>query len=425
MDGPRYDGRMTQSSAGAAAGPVRPVPGVAGTRLTLGYWDGEGIGPEITPPTRRAVELALAAEPVPVAVDWVELSLGAAAFAATGEVTPAATLATVLGADAVGGATGGEAGTADGDPDSQGSGLDGWVLGPHDNVSYPAAARGQLNPSAALRSAADLWANVRPVLALPGSPAPDLDVVVVRENTEGMYADRNMYAGSGDLRVTPDLALAVGVFTREKIRRITEYAAGVAQDRGGVLTVAHKSNVLTRTSGMYLEEAERVAASTGVELLPVHIDALCADLVTRPGRHRTIVAENMFGDILSDLTAALGGSLGTAGSINAGDGRAMAQAAHGSAPDIAGKGVANPAGLMNSAAQLLSHLGYPEAGRRLAATVREAMLVCPTGDVVSRVTAGAGNGDAADGESRRPATTEEYSSAVFALLGVPVYGIER
>ncbi|AGP30644.1 isocitrate/isopropylmalate family dehydrogenase [Corynebacterium terpenotabidum] len=348
------------------------------TRVELGYWDGEGIGPEITPPTRRAVDLALAAHGV--TVDWTPLLLGEEAFVTTGQVVPTETSALV-------------------------NGLDGWVLGPHDNVSYPAEARGQRNPSAALRLAADLWANIRPVRALPGSLTPDLDVVVVRENTEGMYADRNMAVGSGDLRVTPDLALAVGVFTREKIARITEYAAAVALDRGGVLTVAHKSNVLTQTSGMYLEEAERVAASTGVTLVPVHIDALCADLVTRPGRHRTIVAENMFGDILSDLTAALGGSLGTAGSINAGDRQVMAQAAHGSAPDIAGYGVANPAGLMLSAAQLLHHLGFGAAGDALAAAVRGALVRRPTGDVAG-VTQGA--------------TTAEFSQVVFALLDDPV-----
>lgn len=393
----------------------------SGGHVVLGYWDGEGIGPEITPPTRRAVELAL--EPSGVTVTWTRLELGAAAFAATGQVVPDATLATVLGS-------------------GEDAGLDGWVLGPHDNASYPPEAREQLNPSAALRSAADLWANVRPVLALPGAPAPDLDVVVVRENTEGMYADRNMVTGSGDLRVTRDVALAVGVFTREKIRRITGYAAKVAQARGGVLTVAHKSNVLARTSGMYLEEAERVSAATGVEIRPVHIDALCAELVSHPGRHRTIVAENMFGDILSDLTAALGGSLGTAGSVNAGDRHAMAQAAHGSAPDIAGLGTANPAGLMNSAAQLLSHLGYVREGGALAASVRAALQSRPTADVMAGgrpagLTAGgsaaqvAGTGripvesdgagpGGAGGNSGwtgvRPASTAEYSGEVFALL---------
>lgn len=356
------------------------APADTGRRLTLGYWNGEGIGPEITPVTRTAVDLALA--PEGVTVDWRPLLLGVDAFLRTGQVVPEDTLATVRG-------------------------LDGWVLGPHDNVSYPDAARRQRNPSAALRLSADLWANVRPVRALPGAVAPGLDVTVVRENTEGMYADRNMAVGSGDLRVTPDLALAVGVFTRTKVRRIVGYAVEIAAARGGVLTVAHKSNVLAQSSGMYLEEAERAADTSGIRILPVHIDALCADLVTRSERHRTIVAENMFGDILSDLTAALGGSLGTAGSVNAGDRQAMAQAAHGSAPDIAGQGVANPAGLMNSAAQLLTHLGFARAGERLSTAVREAALRRPTGDLTA-VTGGARNAVAA--------STGDYSEVVFALL---------
>ena len=358
-----------------------------GKTLVLGYWPGEGIGPEINPPTLRAVELALSAEGVgPVTVRWEPLLLGLDAFEATGEVLPEETWQTVTG-------------------------LDGWILGPHDNAGYPEAARAQQNPSAALRVHADLWANIRPVTGLPGAMAPDMDLVIVRENTEGMYADRNMYAGSGDVMVTPDVALAIGTFTRHGVRRIVERAGRIASARGGVLTVAHKANVLSRSSGMYVEEAERMAAETGVELRPVHIDALCADLVTNPGRHRTIVAENMFGDILSDLAGGLGGALGAAGSVNSGDTAVMAQAAHGSAPDIAGKGLANPAGVMNSAAQLLDSLGYPRAGAALSGAVRHALIESPTADVAG-VT---GGGDGDSGVSG--ATTVTFSETVFAQLG--------
>jgi 3-isopropylmalate dehydrogenase len=343
--------------------------------VTLGYWPGEGIGPEIVEPTVTAVTLALRHHDGP-AVTWVPLLLGHEAYLQTGQILPDGTWSTVAW-------------------------LDGWVLGPHDNASYPAEARAQQNPSAALRVRADLWANIRPVRGIPGAVAPDMDLVVVRENTEGMYADRNMYAGSGDVMVTPDVALAIGTFTRHGVRRIVRRAGRIAAERGGPLTVAHKANVLARSSGMYLEEAEAMAAETGVELRPVHIDALCADLVVHPGRHRTVVAENMFGDILSDLTAALGGSLGAAGSINAGDRAVMAQAAHGSAPDIAGLGTANPAGLMNSAAMMLDHLGHHAAADGLAAAVRHAVTHCPTPDLV-----GAGG-----------AGTGEFSQAVFAQLG--------
>ena len=366
----------------------------------LGVRQGEGIGPEIVAPTVRAVELALEAsgEAVP---EFVPLLLGREAIDATGRVVPEETWETITG-------------------------LDGWILGPHDNVSYPESAAGQLNPSAHLRTQADLWANIRPVKGVPGAVHPDLDVVIVRENTEGMYADRNMLVGSGDVTVNGEVSLAIGVFTQAKIRRIVRRAAAIAAARDGVLTVAHKSNVLTETSGRYVTEAQTCAAEFGVEIQPVHIDALCAELVTRPQRYATIVAENMFGDILSDLAGGLGGSLGIAGSINASDSQVMAQAAHGSAPDIAGQGIANPAGIMNSAAQMLDSLGYPRAAELLEGAVREAVIKAPTADLLrdaantapEPVTIGVHDSTGVCGanEARRPATTEEFAKQVFVQL---------
>lgn len=354
--------------------------------LRLGVWHGEGIGPEIVGPTMTAVTLAL--QDIPV--EFVPLELGLSAFEATGQIVPDATWRHV-------------------------EALDSWILGPHDNASYPAEARGQLNPSAALRKRADLWANIRPVSGVPGAVHPDLDVVVVRENTEGMYADRNMFSGSGDISVTPDMALAIGVFTTEKIRRIVRRAAQMAVRRGGVLTVAHKSNVLAETSGRYVTEARACAEEFGIEIQPVHIDALCAELVTRPQRYRTIVAENMFGDILSDLIGGLGGSLGIAGSINAGDEQVMAQATHGAAPDIAGQGIANPAAMMNSAAQLLIALGYEEAGTRLHSAVESAVVYAPTRDLF-RGPADGVEETGVNPEVAGPASTQEFADHVFAQL---------
>lgn len=374
---------------------------MANTEISrLGVWQGEGIGPEIVAPTVRAVELALEAsgEAVP---EFVPLLLGREAIDATGRVVPEETWETITG-------------------------LDGWILGPHDNVSYPESAAGELNPSAHLRTQADLWANIRPVKGVPGAVHPDLDVVIVRENTEGMYADRNMLVGSGDVTVNGEVSLAIGVFTQAKIRRIVRRAAAIAAARDGVLTVAHKSNVLTETSGRYVTEAQTCAAEFGVEIQPVHIDALCAELVTRPQRYATIVAENMFGDILSDLAGGLGGSLGIAGSINASDSQVMAQAAHGSAPDIAGQGIANPAGIMNSAAQMLDSLGYPRAAELLEGAVREAVIKAPTADLLrdaantapEPVTIGVHDSTGVCGanEARRPATTEEFAKQVFVQL---------
>ena len=375
---------------------------MANTEISrLGVWQGEGIGPEIVAPTERAVELALEAsgEAVP---EFVPLLLGREAIDATGRVVPEETWETITG-------------------------LDGWILGPHDNVSYPESAADQLNPSAHLRTQADLWANIRPVKGVPGAVHPDLDVVIVRENTEGMYADRNMLVGSGDVTVNGEVSLAIGVFTQAKIRRIVRRAAAIAAARDGVLTVAHKSNVLTETSGRYVTEAQTCAAEFGVEIQPVHIDALCAELVTRPQRYATIVAENMFGDILSDLAGGLGGSLGIAGSINASESQVMAQAAHGSAPDIAGQGIANPAGIMNSAAQMLDSLGYPRAAELLEGAVREAVIKAPTADLLRETAANTApepvtigghdsTGVCGANEARRPATTEEFAKQVFVQL---------
>src|SRR5699024_5780312 len=173
--------------------------------------------------------------------------------------------------------------------------------------------------------------------------------------------------------------------------------------------------------GRYVSEAQACAEEFGVEIQPVHIDALCAELVTRPQRYATIVAENMFGDILSDLAGGLGGSLGIAGSINASESQVMAQAAHGSAPDIAGQGIANPAGIMNSAAQMLDSLGYPHAAELVAGAVSKA----PTADLLREAaaapeseTAGAHESTVARGAEGvpSPATTEEFAKRVFVQL---------
>lgn len=363
-------------------------------KARLGVWYGEGIGPEIVGPTVEAVELALARSGE-ADVEFVPLLLGREAIDAMGFVVPEETWETI-------------------------SGLDGWILGPHDNVSYPASVKGQLNPSAHLRKRADLWANIRPVRGVPGAVHPNLDVVIVRENTEGMYADRNMAVGSGDLTVNSEVSLAIGVFSATKIRRIVRRAAAIAASRDGILTVAQKSNVLTETSGRYVAEAEACAGEFGVTVQPVHIDALCAELVTRPQRYATIVAENMFGDILSDLAGGLGGSLGIAGSINSSEMQVMAQAAHGSAPDIAGQGIANPAGIMNSAAQMLTTLGYPVAGDLLDRAVQTAVVEVPTADLLrERAEAGgteaSGGADVTPGASA-PASTEEFAKQVFVQL---------
>ncbi len=185
-----------------------------------------------------------------------------------------------------------------------------------------------------------------------------MDLVIARENTEGFYADRNMFFGSGKFMPTEDVALSVRKVTRRGSRRIAEAAFQLALRRRKKVTVVTKANVLKVTEGLFLGEVRYVAmAHADVELTEVLIDAMAALLVRTPDAFDVVVTTNMFGDILSDEAAELSGGLGLGGSVNAGDDHAVAQAAHGSAPDIAGQGIGNPVALMNSAAMLLDWLG--------------------------------------------------------------------
>ena len=305
---------------------------------------GDGIGPEIVPASVRVVDAALAAagaEPV----DWQELPLGASAIEEHGSAIPPATMAALAE-------------------------LDGWLLGPHDSAAYPEPFRSQLNPSGAIRKHFDLYANIRPARGFEGGTAiaPDTDLVIVRENTEGFYADRNTYAGTGEFMPTADVAICLGVFTRPAVERIARTAFELARRRRNKVTIVHKANVLQLSSGLFKRVCLEVAEGyPDVEVDDFHIDAMTVHLLRRASSFDVVVAENMFGDILSDMAGELAGSLGIAPSINASDDRCMAQASHGSAPDIAGKGLANPIAMILSAgdaARLAGHAARRRAGRR-------------------------------------------------------------
>jgi 3-isopropylmalate dehydrogenase len=227
-------------------------------------------------------------------------------------------------------------------------------MGPMSTYDYAGAGT---NPSAFFRKQLDLFANIRPARTYPGLKAPlgDFDLVVVRENTEGFYADRNMHEGSAEMLVTPDVCVSLRRITRDACMRIAGTAFRLAQRRRRKVTAVHKANVLRLGDGLFLECCRTVAKDyPQVELEEVIVDAMTAHLVRAPGRFDVIVTTNMYGDILSDLTAELSGSIGLGGSVNAGEVHAMAQAAHGSAPDIAGQDRANPVSLVLSAAMLLA-----------------------------------------------------------------------
>ena len=237
---------------------------------------------------------------------------------------------------------------------------DGIVLGPTSTFEFKDPARGEINPSMMLRKSLDLFANIRPARTYAGFPlrCGEFDLVVVRENTEGFYADRNMEAGSGEVLVTKDVAISLRRITRACSERIARAAFELAMTRRKRVTIVHKANVLKVTDGLFIEACRQVAQGfPAVAVDDVIVDAMMAHVVRNPQRFDVIVTTNMYGDILSDLTAELSGSLGLAASLNAGAEHGMAQAAHGSAPDIAGKNTANPLSLILSGAMLLAWYG--------------------------------------------------------------------
>ena len=234
---------------------------------------------------------------------------------------------------------------------------DGLMLGPMATYDFKDEAKGEINPSMFFRKQLDLFANIRPARTYTGvkTITSAFDLVVVRENTEGFYADRNMAAGNGEVLVTPDVGLSMRRITRSCCERIARSAFELAMQRHKHVTLVHKHNVLKITDGIFLDACHAVAKEfPEVRMDDVIVDAMMAHVVRDPAKFDVIVTTNMFGDILSDLTAELSGSLGLGGSLNAGDHHAMGQAAHGSAPDIAGQNKANPFSQVLSAAMLLA-----------------------------------------------------------------------
>ncbi len=250
----------------------------------------------------------------------------------------------------------------------------GIVLGPAATYDFKDEAKGEINPSKFFRKSLDLFANIRPSRTYEGFPGRigEFDLVVVRENTEGFYADRNMELGNGEMLVTPDVAISLRRITRQCCERIARAGFELAMRRQRRVTLVHKANVLKIGDGMlFLGECRKVAAEfPDVAVDEVLVDAMMAHVVRNPQRFDVIVTTNMFGDILSDLTAELSGSLGLGGSLNAGTDYAMAQASHGSAPDIAGKDIANPFSLILSASLLLAWQGRREARPEFEAAAR-------------------------------------------------------
>jgi 3-isopropylmalate dehydrogenase len=294
---------------------------------------GDGIGPEITRATLRV--LTLVNERHSLGLAFEEHEIGLASLKAKGAtLTPEAMAACREAA--------------------------GIVLGPVSHLDYPPRAQGGINVSSELRIQLDLYANVRPSRSRRGIEhwgRTPMDLVIVRENTEGFYADRNMHQGIGEFMPDPDMALAVRKITAKACNRIARAAFELAGKRRRKVTAVHKVNVLKVSDALFLRETRSVAKDfPDIAYDEQLVDSMAAMLVRDAQRFDVVVTTNMFGDILSDEAAELSGSLGLAGSLNSGADHCMAQAQHGSAPDIAGRDVANPCSLILSAAMLLEWL---------------------------------------------------------------------
>jgi isocitrate dehydrogenase (NAD+) len=224
-----------------------------------------------------------------------------------------------------------------------------------------------------LRTTFDLYANVRPVLSIPGTKSryEGVDIITVRENTEGAYLAADAYVSADGSRAESKM-----IITRKGSERVARYAFELARREGRhKVTLVHKANILKAVSGLFLDVAREVARDyPDIESEEMIVDATCMNLVLDPGRFDVIVTTNLFGDILSDLCAGLVGGLGLAPGANIGSDAAMFEAVHGSAPDIAGKNIANPCALMLGAAMMLAHLGMVEQASALRRAIIGAIV---------------------------------------------------
>jgi len=365
---------MTGAFEGAAAG-ARP--------LRIGVLDGDDIGREIVP---AAVEVSrVAAQLHGVAIDWQPLPIGAEALRTHGHTLPPGTMEALHA-------------------------LDGWILGPIGHRAYPKVANA-INPHPILRKQFNLFANVRPTRSYPdiGCLHDGVDLVIVRENNEGFQPDRNMVAGCGEFRPNDEVTLSVRVITRTGSRRVARAAFELARQRRRHLTYVHKDTVFKLGCGMFVEECRKLAPEyPDVEVDDVIVDTFAMRLVRDPQTFDVVVTTNMFGDILSDEAAGLVGGLGMAPGLCIGEGDvAMAQATHGSAPDIAGRGVANPYAMIDSTRMMFEWLGH---SRGNPAAVRMA-------DAMSRATTAALADPAArTGDIRGRGTTATFTAAIVRNL---------
>jgi isocitrate dehydrogenase (NAD+) len=312
-------------------------------RITL--IPGDGIGPEVARATARVLEAT------GVRIDWEEAPAGLAAFEQHGDALPDITVESVR---------------------KNGVALKGPTATP--------IGTGHVSANVRLRKTLDLYASIRPVRTVPGvkSRYDDVDLVVFRENTEGLYAGL-------EHEVSVGVIVSIKVVTAMASQRIAKAAFEFARKHGRKkVTVVHKANILKKGDGFFLNTAREMAEHyPDIAVDDAIIDACCMRLVSDPKQFDVLLMENLYGDIISDLCAGLVGGLGVVPGMNLGEKGAVFEAVHGSAPDIAGKGVANPTALIKSAVLMLEHLGELSAAERLGAAVDKVLSEgkCMTGDL--------------------------------------------
>ncbi len=302
-------------------------------QLQIGVLNGDDIGHEVVPETVKVIKAA--AERTGLDIECIYLPIGRRALDELGTTLPPDTLPTL-------------------------ERLHGWILGPIGHRAYPKQSNA-VNPHPILRKHFDLFANIRPTKSYRSlnSLHQNVDMIIVRENNEGFQPDRNVVAGSGEFRPSPDMTISVRVITRQGSAKVARAAFELARGRPRhKLTAVHKDTVFKLGCGMFAEECRRIAAEYPDVLYDEAIvDTFAMRLVLKPQDYDVVVTTNMFGDILTDEAAGLVGGLGLAPGLSAGPVHAMAQATHGSAPDIAGRGIANPYAMIVSGQMLVDWLG--------------------------------------------------------------------
>jgi 3-isopropylmalate dehydrogenase len=355
--------------------------------LTLGILEGDDIGLEVVPECVKVMKEAAAR--ADLAIDWRPMPIARKAHELCGHTIPPGTLDTL-------------------------STFDGWILGPIGHRDYPKNDPTWVNAHPVFRLHYGFYANYKPFKSYPNLPSlhKDIDILFLRETTEGFKTDGNLYLGYGEFMPTPGMAIGICVTTELKSRLIAEAAFEAARARPRrKVSAVHKNTVYKYGDGLFAAECRKVAARfPEVQYEEVIVDTFAMKLVMKPQQYDVVVTTNLYGDILTDEAAGLIGGLGLAPGVNASEKLAMAQATHGSAPDIAGQGIANPYAMIMSGKMLFEWLALkrnqPKAAlaarlieramdrviaeaRHLTADLGGSAKTAEMGDAVARALAGA------------------------------------